>query len=122
MRDEEHLQRQIAAIRDYCEERGIVVAEIVTARGQSGMRPFDTRGGLMVKETVENDTIDMLIATDTSRLSRDTKDLTNLVHWMSHHDMRIFVFDEDASRVPESGRSPLANSRIKSASAYDWAL
>ena len=102
VRDEEHLQRQIAAINDYCEERGIVVAKIVTARGQSGMRPFDTRGGLMVKEAIENDTIDMLIATDTSRLSRDTKDLTNLVHWMSHHDVRIFVVDQDASRVPET--------------------
>ena len=62
VRDEEHLQRQIAAINDYCEERGIVVAKIVTARGQSGMRPFDTRGGLIVKEAIENDTIDMLIA------------------------------------------------------------
>ena len=56
------------------------------------------------------------IVTDTSRLSRDTKDLTNLVHWMSHHDVRIFVVDQDASQVPET--CPLMHKQAE----LDWAI
>ena len=35
-RNAEDLRRQAAAIREYCDRRGIVVAKIVTASGQSG--------------------------------------------------------------------------------------
>jgi len=51
------IKRQVAAIREYCDQRGIVVTRIVTANGQSGMRPFDSRGGLLAKEVIVNDTI-----------------------------------------------------------------
>jgi len=82
-------RKQVAAIREYCDRRGIVVTKIVTANGQSGMRPFDSRDGLHVKEVILNDAIDMLVATEAGRLSRDTLDLARLALWMSHHDVKI---------------------------------
>ena len=94
------IARQARAIREYCDRHAVVLVKLVTACGESGMQPFDERGGRVIKETVLRDAADTLIVTDVARLSRDAADLATTADWLNEHGVEICLVSDGAYYCP----------------------
>ena len=96
----EGIARQVREIREYCDRHAIVLVEMVTACGESGIQPFDERGGQTIKEIVRRDVVDTLIVADVARLSRNLADLARIVDWLDEHEVGIYLVGDEAYYRP----------------------
>jgi len=96
----ENIARQVTEIREYCDRHAIMLVKIVTVCGSSGNKPFDERGGRLIKEMVLRGAVDTLIVTDAARLSRDPDVLATTADWLNEHDVGIYLLSNGSYYFP----------------------
>jgi len=96
----DNIARQVREIREYCDRHAIVLVKIVTVCGSSGNKPFDERGGRLIKEMVLRGAVDTLIVTDAARLSRDPDVLATTADWLNEHDVGIYLLSNGSYYFP----------------------
>lgn len=98
-------QTQIDAIRKYCADRNIeIVAEYSEHKSAKDLdrREWDSMMGRIMRGG-----INLLVARDESRISRDMADMASVVKLLDQFDVRIRYVNSSAT--PESGAGKLVN-------------
>lgn len=89
---EQHLDRGIKEISDYCEENDISLYKDKVYTDQQTGKNFDRPRYQMLKEEILEPG-DVLIVTEVDRLGRNKKDTLKELHYFQDNDIRIMILE-----------------------------